>query len=51
MRTVDIPAGREMKRRSSFSPTQVLREDVYESPLHHDYRVGHDLPKTGGGSC
>lgn len=51
VRTVDIPAGREMKRRSSFSPTQVLREDVYESPLHHDYRVGHDLPKTGGGSC
>ncbi len=28
-----------------------LREDVYESPLRHDYRVGHDLPKTGGGSC
>jgi hypothetical protein len=23
-------------------------EDVYESPLHHEYRVGHDLPETGG---
>lgn len=27
-----------------------LREDAYESPLHHAYRVGHDLPETGGTS-
>lgn len=35
-----------------LAPTQVLREDVYESPLHRDYAVGHDLPETDGGrSC
>ena len=27
-----------------------LREDPHDSPLHHDYRVGHDLPKLGGAS-
>lgn len=32
----------------SFVPVASLREDVYESPLHHEYRVGHDLPETGG---
>lgn len=32
-------------------PVQALREDDgYESPLHHDYLVGHDLPETGGAS-
>jgi hypothetical protein len=28
-----------------LAPSQVLREDAYESPLHHDYRVSHDLPE------
>lgn len=23
-------------------------EDPHDSPLHHTYRVGHDLPETGG---
>lgn len=32
-----------------IAPVQALREDDgYESPLHHDYLVGHDLPETGG---
>ena len=32
-----------------IAPAQALREDDgYESPLRHDYRVGHDLPETGG---
>lgn len=31
-----------------FVPVQALREDSYRSPLHHDYRVGHDMPETGG---
>lgn len=34
-----------------LAPTQVLREDVYESPLHRDYRTPHDLPETGGAPC
>ncbi|MET8826021.1 hypothetical protein ABZX40_13190 [Streptomyces sp. NPDC004610] len=25
-------------------------EDPHDSPLHHPYRVGRDLPETGGGS-
>jgi hypothetical protein len=28
-----------------LAPSQVLREDAYESPLHHNYRVSHDLPE------
>jgi hypothetical protein len=31
-----------------LAPTQVLREDVDESPLRHDYRTSHDMPETGG---
>jgi hypothetical protein len=28
-----------------IAPTQALQlEDPHDSPLHHDYRVGHDLP-------
>ena len=27
-----------------LAPLQALREDAYESPLHHEYRVPHDLP-------
>lgn len=33
-----------------LAPTQALREDTYRSPLRHEYRVGHDLPETGGAS-
>ncbi|MFF9894912.1 hypothetical protein [Streptomyces longispororuber] len=33
-----------------FAPSQALREDVPDSPLHHDYRLGRDLPETGGAS-
>lgn len=29
----------------------VGREDVYASPLHHDYRVSHDLPELSGGAA
>jgi hypothetical protein len=32
----------------TFAPTQVLREDPHDSPLHHTYRVGRDLPELGG---
>jgi hypothetical protein len=31
-----------------FAPTQALREDPHDSPLHHDYRISHDLPESGG---
>ncbi|MFL1903143.1 hypothetical protein ACJWDR_29165 [Streptomyces tauricus] len=31
-----------------FAPTQALREDPHDGPLHHDYRVGRDLPELGG---
>jgi hypothetical protein len=31
----------------TFAPTQALREDAYVSPLHHDYRLGRDLPQPG----
>jgi len=31
-----------------FAPVAALREDPHDGPLHHDYRVGHDLPETGG---
>jgi hypothetical protein len=34
-----------------IAPTQALQlEDPHDSPLHHDYAVGHDLPTTGGAS-
>ncbi|SEC01967.1 hypothetical protein SAMN04490357_0978 [Streptomyces misionensis] len=38
--TVDIPAARAMKR--------VPLEDPHDSPLHHGYRLGRDLPSVGG---
>ncbi|CAM5248978.1 hypothetical protein SGLAM104S_01573 [Streptomyces glaucescens] len=38
--TVDIPAAREMR--------VVQLEDPHDSPLHHEYRLGRDLPATGG---
>jgi hypothetical protein len=31
-----------------FAPTQALREEPHDSPLHHDFRLGRDLPETGG---
>lgn len=31
-----------------IAPVLALREERYESPLHHDYRVGRDLPESGG---
>jgi hypothetical protein len=31
-----------------FAPTQALREDPHDGPLHHSYRVPRDLPETGG---
>jgi hypothetical protein len=33
-----------------LAPTQVLREDPHDGPLHHGWRLGRDLPETGGGS-
>lgn len=33
-----------------IAPTQALLEDPHDSPLHHDYRVGRDLPEPGGAS-
>jgi hypothetical protein len=33
----------------AFVPVASLREDPHDGPLHHDYRVGRDLPETGGG--
>lgn len=32
-----------------YMPVAAYREDPHDSPLHHDYRVGHDLPELGGG--
>lgn len=31
----------------TFAPVQALREESYESPLHHTYRLGRDLPEPG----
>jgi hypothetical protein len=40
--SVEVPADRLTRL---LAPSQVLREDAYESPLHHNYRVSHDLPE------
>jgi hypothetical protein len=32
-------------RRLGIAPPASTREDPHDSPLHHDYRVGHDLPE------
>ncbi|MFD8806256.1 hypothetical protein [Streptomyces sp. NPDC059597] len=29
-----------------FAPTQALREDPHDSPLHHTYQLGRDLPEV-----
>lgn len=31
-----------------FAPTQALREDPHDGPLHHSYRVSRELPESGG---
>ncbi|MFD7774322.1 hypothetical protein [Streptomyces sp. NPDC059753] len=31
-----------------LAPTQALREESHDGPLHHDYRIGRDMPETGG---
>lgn len=31
-----------------IAPTQALREDRYDGPLHHTYRIPRDLPEIGG---
>jgi hypothetical protein len=31
-----------------FAPVASLREDLHDSPLHRDYRLGRDLPESGG---
>jgi hypothetical protein len=33
---------------AKFMPVAAYREDPHDSPLHRDYRVGHDLPEMGG---
>jgi hypothetical protein len=33
---------------AAYMPVAVLREDPHDSPLYHPYRLGHDLPETGG---
>ena len=33
---------------AKIMPVAAHREDPHDSPLHHDYRVGHDLPELGG---
>ncbi|MEU3851789.1 hypothetical protein [Streptomyces sp. NPDC029554] len=32
----------------TFAPVAALREDPHDSPLHHTYRLGRDLPQPGG---
>ncbi|MFP3990689.1 hypothetical protein U9R90_25130 [Streptomyces sp. E11-3] len=36
------------KLRALLSGQRNAVEDPHDSPLHHDYRVGRDLPETGG---
>lgn len=31
-----------------YATPAALREDPHDGPLHHSYRVGRDLPETGG---
>jgi hypothetical protein len=31
-----------------IAPLRALREDPHDSPLHHDWRLGRDLPEMGG---
>ncbi|WP_432182089.1 hypothetical protein [Streptomyces sp. NBC_00063] len=50
-----VPAGAEPsvdeavdRLTAFFAPTQALREESHDGPLHHDYRIGRDMPETGG---
>ncbi|MFE9448373.1 hypothetical protein [Streptomyces sp. NPDC006739] len=43
--SAEVPAD---KLTQLLAPTQVLREDPHDSPLHHSYRLSHDLPELGG---
>lgn len=31
-----------------FAPVAALREEPHDSPLHHEYRLGRELPELGG---
>lgn len=33
---------------ATFMPVASYREDPHDSPLHHDWRLGRDLPELGG---
>jgi hypothetical protein len=39
------------KLRGLLSGQRAAVEDPHDSPLHHDYRVGRDLPELGGATC
>lgn len=42
-----VPQGAVPEEPTRLFPTVGwLREDPHDSPLHHDYRVGHDLPES-----
>lgn len=46
-----VPAGPVVSVAEDGSTLRfVSREERYESPLHHEYRVSHDLPESGGTS-
>lgn len=52
---LDLPAPGSSERpvnelTTVYMPVAAYREDPHDSPLHHDYRVGHDLPELGGAS-
>jgi hypothetical protein len=32
----------------TFALVAALREEPHDSPLHHEYRLGRDLPEPGG---
>lgn len=42
---VGTPAPDALTR--TFMPVAALREEPHDSPLHHSYRVGRDLPEIG----
>ena len=39
-----------LKLRSLLAGQRVAVEDPHDSPLHHPYRLGRDLPQAGGAS-
>lgn len=45
----EVPSGEtDPGRRAAWR--MLDREERHDSPLRHDYRVGHDLPELGGGA-